>query len=217
MPYRPHLVTAALTVSAALILTACGGGPADEGGDDDRIVGAETGGAAGTDPTASPSRPAPRTGRPTVALPSSFRVEFENWTNSDPQLQAILDDGKEELRSEYAAIIEADPRSEALAFYNTGASLKSARKWVQGFVGADHTLVGEGRVFAPQVHLSDEGFGVLFYCVDESKGYTKNRKTGEKKGTPKGTDPRLQYRTRLDKSEQGVWRTTTVETERGAC
>ncbi|MFF1377038.1 hypothetical protein [Streptomyces sp. NPDC058308] len=205
-----RIAMAALTISAASILVACGGSGGSEGGAG--IVGADEGGSASVSPSSGGGLK-----RPVINLPESFQVSFEGWTNSDPKLQRILDDGKEELRAEYAAIVQGDPASGAVEFYNSGASLKSARKWIRGFVDEDHTLVGRGRVFNPQVHISNEGFGVLFYCVDESHGRTKDRKTGKEAGTPKGTSPRLQYRTRLDKTEQGVWKTTTAETERGAC
>ncbi|ATL29701.1 hypothetical protein [Streptomyces formicae] len=198
-------------MSTALLLTACGGSADSK--DSDKIAGVD----ADSEKAAPPSPSAGGFDRPHIKLPKSFQVSFEGWTNSDPELQAILDDGKEELRAEYAAIIEADPNSDAVEFYNSAASLKAARKWIQGFVDNDHTLIGKGRAFDPQVHISNEGFGVLFYCVDESKGYTKDRKTGKETGTPKGTSPRLQYRTRLDKTKRGVWKTTTAQTERGAC
>ena len=49
---------------------------------------------------------------------------------------------------------------------------------------------------------------MLFYCVDEGKASTKNRKTGKVVGTPDGTESLLQYRTRLEKISEGVWKTT---------
>lgn len=206
-------VVAALTASAALLLTACGG--SDDSKDNDKIAGAE----AGSEKSASPSPSASANGakRPEIKLPKTFQADFEGWTNSDTKLQAILNDGKEELRAGYAAIIDADLSSKAVAFYDVGDALKSSREWIKPYVDDDVTLIGEVRVFDPQVHISNEGFGVLFYCVDEGKASTKDRKTGKVTGTPKGTNSRLQYRMRLDKTEQDVWKTTTAETERGAC
>ncbi|MGW6526692.1 hypothetical protein [Streptomyces venezuelae] len=204
-------VAAALTASAALLLTACGG--SDDSKDNDKIAGAD----AGSEKPASPSPSAPADGakRPEIKLPKTFQANFEGWTNSDPKLQAILDDGKERLRAGYAAIIASDPRDTALKFYSAGATLKSAPEWVKTYKGL--TLKGSVRVFNPQVHVSNEGFGVLFYCVDEAKGYTRNLKTGKVEGTPEGDDPKVQYRTRLDKNAQGVWQTSTVQTDRGGC
>lgn len=206
-------VTAALAASSVLLLTACGGSGGGPGGDE--IAGADVGSEKSA--SSSPSASVGGGGRPEVALPKSFVVDFEGWTNSDPKLQAILNDGGEELKAGYAAIIEADLDSEAMAFYNVGDALKASRAWAKPYVDDDVTLIGQVRAFAPQVHVSNEGFGVLFYCVDEGKASTKGRKTGKVTGTPEGTDARLQYRMRLDRTAQGVWKTTTGETERGAC
>jgi hypothetical protein len=213
---RPaRLVTAALTVSAALLLTACGSG----GGDDsssDKIKGAD---AADEKTFASPSASASQDGvkRPEITLPKEFQADFQGWTNSDPKLQAILNDGREELRSEYAAVIEGNPESEAVAFYNSEAPLASARKWIKQFVDDDVTLMGKVTVFDPQVHVNDTGSGVLFYCVDERKASTKNRRTGAITATEDKPENVLQYRTRLDKSPQGVWRITSSTVVPGAC
>jgi hypothetical protein len=209
---RPaRLVTAALTATAALLLTACGSG----GGDDsasDKIKGADQGASS---PSVSASASSAAAGRPEITLPKTFEADFELWTNSDAKLQAILDDGKERLRAGYAAIIAGDPEDEALKFYSAGQAIKSAPDWVKTYKGL--TLKGEVRVSDPQVHISNEGFGVLFYCVDEAKGYTRDLKTGKVEGTPEGEDPKVQYRTRLDKNSDGVWQTSTIQTERGAC
>ena len=104
-----------------------------------------------------------------------------------------------------------------MTFYNEGVALESARKWIKGYVKSDDSLIGKVRVFDSQVRLNSQGLGVLFYCVDEGKASTKNRKTGKAVGTPDGTSPYLQYRTTLEKISEGVWRTRSVETERGAC
>ncbi|MFC9131812.1 hypothetical protein ACFT4A_33955 [Streptomyces sp. NPDC057099] len=213
---RPgRLATAVLTASAALMLTACGSG----GGDDsssDKIKGTGIdGGAASASPSASAASDGVK--RPEITLPKEFQANFENWTNSDPKKQAILNDGRERLKAEYLAVIDAEPASEAVSFYSTGQALTSARTWIQGYVKNDHTLIGEARIFNPQVTISDTGGGVLFYCVDEGKGYTKDRRTKEVEGTPDGVNPVLQYRTTLEETPQGVWKTKSLETERGGC
>ncbi|POX56413.1 hypothetical protein C3489_05005 [Streptomyces sp. Ru71] len=211
---RPaRLLTAALTVSAALLLTACGSGGGDSSSSD-KIKGADTGGAS-----SSPSPTAQQGGvkRPAITLPQGFEAEFQSWTNSDPKLQAILDDGREELRAEYAAVGEADVNSPAVAFYNSDATLPNTRKWIKQFVDHDETLIGKVTVFDPQVHISDSGSGVLFYCVDERKASTKERKSGKVTNTPNTPKHVLQYRTRLDKSAQGVWKLSSVNVVPGGC
>ncbi|MER7478591.1 hypothetical protein ABTX60_13185 [Streptomyces sp. NPDC126510] len=210
---RPaRLAAAVLTVSMAMLTTACGSG----GGDSSAapIKGSGTGdGKTSVAPSASPGG----VKRPEIKLSQDFQADFESWTNSDPKLQAILDDGREELRSKYAAIIEADPESKAVVFYNSDATQATARKWIRQFTDDGDSIIGKVRVFDPQVKLSDTGSGVLFYCVDERQASTKNRKTKKVVRTPDKPESLVQYRLRLDKSAQGVWKTTSLTTVPGAC
>ncbi|CAL9488679.1 hypothetical protein [Streptomyces sp. enrichment culture] len=207
-----RLFTSVLTASAALLLTSCGsGGGADSSTDD--IKGADTG--TNSSPSASPSA-ASDAKRPEITLPKTLQVSFEGWTNSDPKLQAVMDDGKERLLSTYAAITDQDPQADYVAFYNEGTALATAEEWVRGLVDDDLTLIGKGRVFAPQVRISPDGSGTLFYCVDEGAGSTKNLKTGAVTKTPTD-DAFVLYQTKLSKSDDGVWKTTTVKTTRGGC
>ncbi|MEU6990073.1 hypothetical protein ABZ953_05340 [Streptomyces sp. NPDC046465] len=204
-------LTGATVAGAALLMmmSGCGGSGPDTSA---RIPGVRQG-DVGRSPSGAPAPKA--AGRPTVTLPKAFRADFEGWSHNDPKLQTILDDGKERLRAGYAAIVKGDPEDAALEFYSAGAALKSAPAWVKTYKGL--TLIGTVRVFDNQVHVSNEGFAVLFYCVDESRAFSKNRKTRKVEGTPEGQDPKVQYRTRLDKDAEGVWKTTSVETDRGGC
>ncbi|WP_339132061.1 hypothetical protein WJM95_25160 [Streptomyces sp. f51] len=213
---RPALLVAvALTASTGLLLTACGSGGSTDSASD-KIKGADSSGAKAS---ASPSAPTSkdRAGRPRITLPKEFQANFEGWTNSDPKLQAILDDGREELRSEYAAVIEADLNSDAVAFYNSDATLVTAHKWIKQFVDDDESLIGSVTAFDPQVHINDTGSGVLFYCVDERKASTKNRRTAKVTTTANKPENVIQYRNRLDKNPQGVWKTTSSTVAPGAC
>ncbi|MFE0135787.1 hypothetical protein ACFWY6_30075 [Streptomyces sp. NPDC059037] len=209
-----RLVAAALTASAALLLTACGGN-SDGDKDNKKIAGADTRSSASPSASGTPDDAA--AGRPKITLPKSFQADFQGWTNSDPKKQAILNDGKQELLAEYAAIIEGNPDSKVLAFYTDEAASQSARKWIKGFVDDDLVLIGRATVSKPQVSIADDGSGVLFYCVDESKGSTKNTKTGKVEHTPQNSKARVQYRNRLDKTPHGVWKTRYSETDRGGC
>ncbi|WP_432095190.1 hypothetical protein [Streptomyces sp. bgisy100] len=202
------LSVAVTAIAAAMVLTACGGG--DGRPKDDKINGAEEG-AEGPSASAPASHAA---GRPEIKL-KHFKADFEGWTNSDPKLQAILNDGKERLRAGYAAIIAGDPHDKNFAFYDVGQAARSGPRWVRDY--KDLTLLGAVRAFDPQVHMSNEGFGVLSYCVDETKGYTRNLKNGKVETTPKGSKSKVQYRTRLDKNTHGVWETSAVESVRGGC
>lgn len=213
MNRRSLPVATALTLAVALALTACGG--SDESStSNDKIKGAGSG-DGGT--SASPSASVEPGGvkRPEIKLPRSFQVDFDGWTNSEPKLQAIMDDGRQQLLSSYAAVIESDPEAAPMAFYNTGEALFTGKKWISGFVDKDLTLVGKTRAYKPQVRISKDGSGTLFYCVDESKASTQNLKTKKVTKTPADKAQAL-YRTKLAKSK-GIWQTTSLSTTQGGC
>lgn len=204
---------AALTATAALLLTACGGGD-DEASDD--IKGAD----AGSSPSASASTSTPPgLKRPDITIPSSFRLTFDDWTSNDPDEQAVLNDGKEQLRAGYAAIIENKPDGgDALAFYDTEAGLSEDREWIKSYTGKNVTVIGELPAFDPQATLfAKKTKAQLRYCTNESKAQTKHRKTGEVVGNPPGTDPQVAYVVTMQKSEQGVWQTVSTNSKRGGC
>ncbi|MFD4988071.1 hypothetical protein [Streptomyces sp. NPDC058374] len=207
-------VAVAVTASTALLLAGCGSGGSDDDASD-KIKGAAGGDKDASAPaSASPEPDGER--RPEIKLPRSFQIDFAGWTNSDPKLQAIMDDGKELLLASYAAIIEGDPQHPAFTFYAESDALRTGTEWIKGFTDKNLVLIGKGRVFQPQSRISPDGSGTLFYCVDEGKGSTKNTKTGEVTATP-ADDALVLYRTKLRKTDEGVWKTTMVQTERGAC
>ncbi|MGA5359613.1 hypothetical protein [Streptomyces purpurascens] len=211
---RPaRLAAAVLTASMAVLTTACGSGGGESS---DPIKGA---GSGDGNTSASPSASASQGGvkRPEITLSKEFQADFESWTNSDPKLQAILNDGREQLRAKYAAVINSDLDSEAVAFYSSEATQVSARKWIKQFVEDDNDIIGRVTAFNAKALISDSGSGVLFYCVDERQASTKNRKSGKVVKTPDKPESVLQYRTRLDKSSQGVWKTTSVTVVAGGC
>ncbi|WP_336605860.1 hypothetical protein [Streptomyces sp. BA2] len=209
MARRTMPIAATLVASAALLLTACGGGGSDDSSD--KIEGAGQG-SSKPSPTASESSDVDR---PKITLPKSFKADFEGWTDSDPKVQSILNDGKERLRGTYAAIGEANPKADYLAFYSARGALTTGEDWVKGYKGL--TITGEVKAFNPEAEIREKGRATLFYCVDESKGFSKDLKTGKKEGTPEGESPKVQYRTALEKGDNGVWMTTSVETEPGGC
>ncbi|MGX1909813.1 hypothetical protein ACWIID_13225 [Streptomyces phaeochromogenes] len=209
MARRTVTTAAALAASAALLLTACGGG---DDSSSDGIKGADK----GSSPSASASA-ASKADRPVIELPKTFQADFEGWTDSDPELQTALNDGKERLRASYAAIIDGDPEAASMSFYSGQGAMSTGSAWVKGYKGL--TIVGEVKAYAPEITYigKTKKRATLFYCVDESKGFSKDLKTGEKAGTPKGESPKVQYRTSLGREANGVWKTQTVETKPGGC
>ncbi|MGW7257026.1 hypothetical protein [Streptomyces sp. NPDC054834] len=210
---RRTLTLTTLTTTAALLLAACGG---SGGGKTDDIKGADTGSKS---PAASASASTPSgVKRPVITLPSNFQLTFANWTSSDPVKQAVLDDAKEELRAGYAAIIANNPDSKALAFYDTEAVIGQTKSWIKSYTDKNVTVIGKLPAFDPKVSLAKTGTGAsLSYCTDESKAYTKNRRTSKVQGNPAGTNPNVLYVVSLAKNPQGVWQNAGVHSKRGGC
>jgi hypothetical protein len=153
-----------------------------------------------------------------VTLPSSFQLTFENWTSSDPVKQAVLNDAKEEVRAGYAAIIANNPDSESVAFYDTEGVVPQTKAWIKTYTDKNLAVIGKLPVFDPKVTLASNKRGAaVTYCTDESKAYTKNRKTGKEEGNPAGTNPYVIYSVSLTKNAQGVWQNSSVNSKRGGC
>ena len=214
MARRTVTTAAALAATAALLLTACGGG--DDSSSDD-IKGADKGSGS---PSASASASASAdVDRPKITLPKNFQLTFEDWTSSDPETQALLTDAKEQLRAGYAAIIANEPDGgEALAFYDTRPGLSQDQQWIKSYTGKNLTVFGKLPAFDPKASFAtNKKAASLSYCTDESKAYSKNRKTGDVAGNPAGTDPLISYNVSLAKNAQGVWQNLSTRSERGAC
>ncbi|MFF1698240.1 hypothetical protein ACFVXC_32240 [Streptomyces sp. NPDC058257] len=208
-------IVATLVASATLLLTACGGGGSDDSSD--KIEGAGQG-SSKPSPSKTESK-SPAVDRPEIKLPKSFDLPFEEWTSSEPDKQAVLDDGKEHLRAGYAAIIAKDLDAESLAFYDTTAGLSQDQQWIKTYTGKDLTVIGKLPVFDPKVTFLGEkkAKASLTYCTDESKAYSKERKSGKTEGNPAGTAPEVFYTLTLHKNAQGVWQTVSTQSKRGGC
>ncbi|MEU7649586.1 hypothetical protein [Streptomyces huasconensis] len=214
MNRRPTLlVAAALTAVAALSLSACGSG--DEGGkDNEKIAGADAGGKERESPSASAS--ADEAGRPKIVVPKDVDLVFAPRTTGDAKADAVLRDNAEYWRAIVESIEKQDPKSEGVRFYSKGAGLIGTIDWSGNFIKSDLTLAGTVRFTDRKVTFSKDGSAGLTYCSDESKGYTKDRKTGKKNVTPASKDSYIRYNDRLRKNADGVWQLTNSRAEVGS-
>lgn len=210
---RPlRLATAALTASAALLLSSCGSGD-DESKDSDKIAGAEQeDGKKSASPSASPSEDS---GRPKIKLPDDLTMTFEEPRTGDAVKKAVLADNAERMRAVNASITGTDPQGEAVGYYNTGKALEAAVTWVEKFKDADLSLTGTVRYYDRQVTLKDKKTATLSFCADEGKGYTK-KKNGRINKTPVTKNSYVAYNTQLVKNADGTWQTSQIISTRGA-
>lgn len=211
---RPlRLATAALTASAALLLTSCGSDDKSSGADE-KIAGAEQGDAKKSPPPSEPTGAAAE--RPKISLPSDLTMTFEPSDTSDPVKKAVLADNEERMRAVNAAITGTDPKSEALGYYNTGKALEASVTWVAKFKDAGLGLTGEIRYYDRQVTLKDKKTATLSFCADEGKGYTKKKSTEKVNKTPVTRNSYVAYNTQLIKNADGTWQTSQIFSTRGA-
>ncbi|MER5795456.1 hypothetical protein [Streptomyces sp. NPDC001980] len=215
MPRRLRLLTTATAgVTAALLLAGCGGGDGDKSDSNGKIAGADTEASVSASPSASAS--ASESGRPKITLPSDVTLTFEGGQTGDAVKDAVLADGAERARAEDAAITGTDPKGEGLAYYNTGKALEATLSWVAQFKKANVTITGVVRYYDRKVTLKSKTSAILTFCGDESKGFSKNKKTNKINKTPVNKDSYVSYNTRLDKNSEGVWQTSQIISIRGA-
>ncbi|MEG3628942.1 hypothetical protein [Streptomyces poriticola] len=210
MKRRSLPVAAALTATAALLLTACSSGD-DKAGDNDKIAGADQGGEA-----SSPSpRTAPSPERPRISLPGDVKNVFDGWTIGDPGKDAVLADVKQRINATDAAIAAGDPDAETLGLYYKGEALVGVAEWVQGYVDDGKSITGTVRFYKPDLVMVDKDTAAFAYCADETKAFDKDRKTGKADQNAVTDDAYVAYNTRVEKNQDGVWQTSSLLSERG--
>ncbi|AKZ57406.1 conserved exported protein of unknown function [Streptomyces ambofaciens ATCC 23877] len=213
MQTRPTTIAAAALAAVTLLLSGCGGSDGEDSGKDG-IAGADTGAKSSTSP--SPTTTDDGIDRPEVSLPEGDSLAFAPETTGDAKADAVLKDNAEYLRAIDEAIGKQDPKSEAVAFYSKDAAYLGSVEWISGFVKDGVTVTGTVRYFDRKVTFSKDGSAGLVYCADESKGYTKDVKTGEVNVTQASKDSYVLYNDRLRKNDKGVWQTTKSTSERGS-
>lgn len=194
----------------AVLVAGCGGSVEPKGTDE--IAG------VGEGAEASPETSPPDDGivRPKVSLPQGDELVFSPRSTGDARTDAVLRDNAEYLRAIDEAIGDQDPRSKAVAFYSKGSAYLGSVEWVGGFIKDGVTVTGTVRYIDREVSFSEDGSAGLTYCADESKGYTKDLKTGKTNVTPVTKDSYIFYSDRLRKNAKGVWHTTKSTSERGS-
>ncbi|MEV8242648.1 MULTISPECIES: hypothetical protein [Streptomyces] len=213
MRTRPTIAAAALTAAVTLLLSGCGGSDSEDSGKDE-IAGADTGASASASPL--PSASADGIDRPEIKLPSDVRNVFEGGSTGDPVKDAVLADNERMINSIDEAITVDAEEHPALKFYSKDNALIAAASYVQSFYEAGTTWTGSTRYYDREVTLSGENAATVTYCGDETKSYSKDRKTKEVKKTPGDADDYVSYSARVQKNTDGVWQTTNVVSERGA-
>ncbi|MEV0319182.1 hypothetical protein ACIBKX_06625 [Streptomyces sp. NPDC050658] len=141
---------------------------------------------------------------------------FSPKTTGEPKADAVLRDNMEYQRAVVEAIETQDAKSDAVVFYSKDSALLGTVEWVSGFIQDGTTVTGTVHYYNRRVAFSDDGSAGLTYCADESKGYTKDRKTKKVNVTPATEKSFVFYNDRMRKSSTGVWQVTRSYSERGS-
>ncbi|MFF1275227.1 hypothetical protein ACFVZC_17710 [Streptomyces marokkonensis] len=190
MKRRTLPVAAAFAAAATLLLTACGGGD-DKSGDSDKIAGADQGAEK---PSASAEPPgAPAEDKPDgvdVSLPADIDLVFDWEKPKDENEAAAMDDAANFFRAIYRGVDKRTTEDAALVAYSTGDGSKYARTQIDVRLEGGWTATGTRRHYQATTRSAPNGNSVeVAFCVDSSKFYSKEVKTGKVlKGTPSITD-----------------------------
>ncbi|MFE6633780.1 hypothetical protein [Streptomyces tendae] len=222
MKRRSLPVAAALAASAVLLLTACGGGD-DESSDNDKIAGADQGSA--TQSATAESSAAPAEDKPDgvdLSLPKDMNLVFDWDKPKDKNEAAAMDDAANYVRAIYRGVDKRTTKDASLATYATGDGLKYARTQIDARLEGDWTSTGTRRHYQATTRSAPNGNSVeVAFCVDSSKFYSKEVKTGKVlKGTPSVTDFDY-FKIVMSKypTGEGMWQASKVfvETKAAKC
>ncbi|MEU6070386.1 hypothetical protein ABZ864_39600 [Streptomyces sp. NPDC047082] len=188
MKRRTLPVATALAATVALLLTACGSGD-DKAGDNDKIAGIDQGTETPKEST-SPSG-APAADKPDgvdVSLPKDMNLVFDWDKPKDKKEAAAMEDAANYVRAIYRGVDKRTTKDAALAAYSTGDGLKYAKTQIDVRLKGGWTATGTRRHYQATTRSAGNSVEVGF-CVDSSKFYSKEIKTGKVlKGTPGITD-----------------------------
>lgn len=183
-------VAAALAATAALLLTACGSGD-DSASDNDKIAGADQGSES---PKASASASgAPAEDKPDgvdVSLPKDINLVFDWDKPKGKNEAAAMEDAANYVRAIYRGVDKRTTKDAALSAYSTGNGLKYAKTQIDVRLEGGWTATGTRRHYQATTRSASNGNSVeVAFCVDSTKFYSKEVKTGKVlKGTPSITD-----------------------------
>ncbi|MFF3639603.1 hypothetical protein [Streptomyces sp. NPDC002564] len=201
--------SAMVVAAAALLLSGCAGQGA---GTSDQIAG------AGPEKAVAPSASAPSDliERPAIELPRDMRNTFEDRETGSTVKDAVLADSARRIGTIDQAISSGDVKRSGMAFYSADEALGAAYRYARAFLDRGDTWTGTVRYFDRKVTYLKGRTATLTYCVDESEAFAKDRGSGKVARNAASARSFVAYETDLERTGEGVWRTTSVKAERGA-
>ncbi|MEU3518747.1 hypothetical protein ABZ770_26290 [Streptomyces sp. NPDC006654] len=214
MTRRTLPVAAALAATAALLLTACGGG-ADSSKDNDKITGADAGGTGSTSPSASASASADKNA-PSFAFPSDIAVTVDREPTGDATKDAVLRDLAYAAQARLEAFTKGNGQTANLNRYFAGYARTYWIGRVAELKKQGLTLTGHYRYY--DFKLTDIANGrtaAVRYCEDQSKGYGKVIKTQKVQVTKPSDKDFILNTLQVAKDSAGDWQVTRQSWKKG--
>jgi hypothetical protein len=178
--HRTLPAAAALAATAALLLTACGNGD-DKSSNNDKIAGADQG-------SESPKASAEASGASAeakpdgvdVSLPKDMNLVFDWNKPKNKNEAAAMDDAANYIRAIYHGVDKRTSKVAAVTAYSTGGGLTYAQTQIGDRVKGGWTATGTRRHYDVTTRSTSNGQSVeVAFCVDSSKFYGKEVKTGK--------------------------------------
>ncbi|MEU7717365.1 hypothetical protein [Streptomyces tibetensis] len=178
MKRRSLPVAAALTATAALLLTACGSGD-DKSSDNDKIAG--VGQAAETPKESGSGSAAPEGDKPDgvdVSLPSDMDLVFDWDKPKDKNEAAAMDDAANYLRAIYRGVDRRTTKDAAVTAYSTGDGLHYAQVQINEWIKGGWTATGTLHHYDATTRSAQNGKSVeVGFCADSGKFFGREIKT----------------------------------------
>jgi hypothetical protein len=201
-------IAATFAATAALTLTACGGG--DDSSSTDDIKEADTGASS---PSASASESADAD-RPDVSVPKDLKLVFDFDKPSDAKHAAALADAQNYIRALDHGIAEQDPNDPAYQFYSAAQAAQYAKSQIEAWVKGKWTVTGTDRYYDEEVTTLNDGKGVLVtFCRNQAKFYSKEIETGKILYTEENLESYQTFRLLMvpPSGSAEVWKTGNIE------
>ncbi|MEV5813963.1 hypothetical protein [Streptomyces mutabilis] len=222
MKRRSLPVATALAATAALLLTACGGGD-EKSSDNDKIVGADQGSETAKEsvkPSAAGAEEKPD--GVDVTLPKDMNLVFDWEKPKDENEAAAMSDTANFFRAIYRGVDQRTTKDASIAAYATGEGLKYAETQINAWIEGGWTATGTLRHYDVTTRSAENGNSVeVAFCADASKFYGKEIKTEKVLKTQPSIEDFDYYKIIMVKypTGDGLWQASKVfvETKAAKC
>jgi hypothetical protein len=200
MRARTALSAAALAVTAAFTLSACGGGSGTDGNKIPTTPPAKPSAPTSTPSASAASATGPVTVDPGLKLPAGLRLVFDFTAPTDHTQAVVLTTTANFMQSMVHAVAGQNPKDGTLYGYATGGALTYAQTYVKNHVALKRTLTGTDHFYRPVVKIVSPGVAQVAFCENDTKLYSKDLATGKVNYSAGGEDSYTSYAITLSKA-----------------